>query len=207
MPARARLSRSLQRITDPSSQAFARCVQILGESMSVSVQLENARLVELLGGDDYRLYALRVDDVIVAMAILYLPARKDFAWLDYMAVASAHRGRGLGSGLFRQLLDTIATSRPAARHLILEVNDDRIQFYRRLGARLLANVQYFFPSRNGPAIPMRLMVCSLRDDVGVSQAALTAAIEDIFVTIHDRTATDPLLRSIVDGVPPEIVGR
>ena len=204
MPARTRLNQSLQRITDPSSPAFARCMQILVESMSVSVQLENARLLELLGGDDYRLYGLRVDDDIVAMAILYVPARKDFAWLDYMAVAPAHRGRGLGSGLFRQLLDTIATSRPAARHLILEVNDDRIQFYRRLGAKLLANVEYFFPSPNGPAVSMRLMVCFLGGGRTLSPPAVSAAIEEIFIAIHRRKPDDPLLRSIVDGLPAEL---
>ena len=195
----------LQRIGNPSSTSFARCLEILHESMSQGVQLENDRLMSLLRRNDYRLYGLFVDNAVAAMAIVYLSEAQQFAWLDYMAVCSERRGQGLGSDLFRGLLRLLPKDQPTARHLILEVGDSLIDFYRRLGAKLLVNVDYLFPSPSGPALPMRLMVCGLRDDVSVSQATVKAAIEEVFRTIHGRTATDPLLRSIVNSVPPEIV--
>ena len=57
----------------------------------------------------------------------------------------------------------------------------------------------------GSAIPMRLMMYLLRDDVRVSQETMGSAIEEIFVRIHGRAKTDTLLRSIVDHLPSELL--
>ena len=193
-------------------------MDVLCQAIPVPEQLGRARLRELTERDDYRLYALQLNDIVAGMAILYLPGRQDFAWLDYMATSPDERGRGLGSALFRGLLKIVTQERPAAGCLIFEVDDAgdelepagainqrRIEFYRRLGARLLANLDYLFPSPNGPAVPMRLMVCCLRDDVRVSQETMGSAIEEIFVAIHGRAKSDPLLRSIVDHLPSELL--
>ena len=193
-------------------------MDILCQAIPAPEQLGRARLQQLIDRDDYHLYAFQHDSIVAGMAILYLPERQDFAWLDYMAVSPDLMGLGRGSDLFRGLVKIVTQERPTAGYLVLEVDDDRcgleavrsmnrrrIEFYRRLGARLLANVDYLFPSPNGPAVSMRLMVCCLRDDVRVSQETMGSAIEDVFITIHGRAKSDTLLRSIVDHLPSELL--
>lgn len=206
------------RITDPSSSVFAASLEILRESISPSEQLGDEKLRRLLERDDYRMYSLVMNAAVAATAILYLPKAEPFAWLDYMAVRPELRGRGLGSLLFQELVKTATSEMPGASYLIFEVDDDRndstrldsisrqrIEFYRRLGARLLSNAEYLFPSPTGPAVPMRLMVYRLRPGAELSQESLREALENIYQEIHGRKKDDPILRSTVDNLPSHLV--
>ena len=131
-----------------------------------------------------------------------------------MAVRSDLRNQGLGATLFQALVDIVSQERPGADYLLLEVDDDRrgdsadqliarrrIGFYRRLGAKLLTNVDYLFPSHNGPPVPMRLMAYEFHQGKPISKTAIGAAMGAIFTVVHGRSANDPLLRSIIGALP------
>ncbi len=203
---------------DPLSSLGSSCLEILRASIPPAEQLGEKRLRTLLGRDDYRMYALVEGANPVATSILYLPRSELFAFLDYMAVRSELRGRGLGSLLFRELVTIASTEKPDAGYLIFEVDDERkdsagrysvnrrrIEFYRRLGARMLSNVEYLFPSPDGPGVPMRLMVYRLQAKNELSQQNLRAALENLFQEIHGRKKDDSLLRLIVDNLPCHLV--
>ena len=81
------------------------------------------------------------------MALVYFSSEQRFAWLDYFAIRTDLRGRGLGSDLFREIVQLAARENPSPDWLFLEVDDDRegdsqhravctrrISFYRRMGA-------------------------------------------------------------------------
>ena len=62
----------------------------------------------------------------------------DLMYLDRVAVAAGHRGRGLGSSLYSAVFERIASHHPEVNRLGLEVNIDppnpgSLAFHRRLG--------------------------------------------------------------------------
>lgn len=208
----------LERVPNSSSPLFAPCLAILADSIPADEQLPKQRLTKLLARDDYRLYALRRDSDVTGLAILYLSSIQAFALLDYMAVRADLRGQGIGSTLFREIVNVARRERRNADWLILEVDDDRegteevcqanrrrIEFYRRLGASLLANVPYRYPSANGVAVPMRLMVYPLRPEARLSPQDIRLAIADIFAEIHGRGRNDRLLAWILTHAPSVLV--
>ncbi|MGE5305128.1 MAG: GNAT family N-acetyltransferase [Alphaproteobacteria bacterium] len=209
---------TLERVPALSSPLFRPCAEVLRNSIPSNEQLSDQRLTHLLGRDDYRMYALLLNGTVVATAILYLPRAEDFVLLDYMAVRAELRNRGLGSALFREVTKTASQERPAASFLFFEVDDDRggrdaarsinrrrIEFYRRLGAKLLVNAEYVFPSSSGAGVPMRLMVFRLRPEIELSQELVGTAVENIFREVHGRDKDDALLRSIVDHLPSRLI--
>ena len=166
MPSKSEHEVTLKQVADSSSPLFELCLGILRESIPPSEQLGDRRLKKLLARDDYRIYALLLNETVAATAILYLPKTSRFVLLDYMGVRLDLRGRGVGSTLFRELVKITSRERPAAGYLIFEVDDDRedfshadsvnhrrIDFYHRLGAQLLSNANYFFPKPNRARSP------------------------------------------------------
>jgi GNAT superfamily N-acetyltransferase len=205
---------ALERVSSTASPLFSSCLRVLANSIPISEQLPEDRLIRLLAHDNYRLYALRDDLDVVAFATLYLSGTRPIALLDYMGVRRDLQGQGIGSAFFRMLVDIAHREEPTANWLMIEVDDDRegidreretnrrrIAFYRRLGAQLLENMPYRFPSTAGNPVPMRLMVFRLRPEATLSPAVLRLAIEDIFLRIHGRDAGDPLLGWIVAQEP------
>ena len=218
MPSKSEHEVTLKQVADSSSPLFELCLGILRESIPPSEQLGDRRLKKLLARDDYRIYALLLNETVAATAILYLPKTSRFVLLDYMGVRLDLRGRGVGSTLFRELVRITSRERPAAGYLIFEVDDDRedfshadsvnhgrIDFYHRLGAQLLSNANYFFPSPTGPGVPMRLMVYQLHSETKLTRNTVSAAVENIFLEIHGRQKNDPLLRSILDHLPSHLI--
>ena len=209
---------TLERVPDLSSPLSRPCSEILRESIPSSEQLSDQRLTQLLARDDYRMYTLLLNGAVAATAILYLPRAEDFVLLDYMAVRADLRNRGLGSALFHEVTKTASRERPAAAFLFFEVDDDRgvrdaarsinrrrIELYRRLGAKLLVNAEYVFPSLTGAGVPMRLMVYRLRPEIELLQESVGSAVENIFREVHGRGKNDTLLRSIVDHLPSRLI--
>ncbi len=203
-----------ERALQPLSDLSVASLGILAEAIPARELLPARHLTDLLAHDDYRLYAYHSNAEVWACALIYLPTGSDFAWLDYMAVRSDMRGRRIGSKLFWEIAGVASAERPAAQWFFLEVDDDRegseetlqanrkrIRFYQRLGAQLISNVPYRFPSPTGKAVPMRLMAYQLRRGARLSPENVRRAIEGIFSGIHGRSMSDPLLAWIVGRMP------
>lgn len=199
-----------ERVTDFRSPLFDRCLLVLEQSILADARLPGSRLMALLGGNDYRLYAFRLRSEAgieaAGAAFVYFSADLPFVLLDYIAIDAERRNQGLGSAFFRALVELVSREKPSADWLILEVDDDRegseksratsgrrIEFYRRLGAQLLTNLPYRFPCAHGNFLPMRLMAYRLRPGATLSVGDITAAIEDTFLHVHGRNSGDELL--------------
>jgi GNAT superfamily N-acetyltransferase len=160
----------LLRVTDRESRFFAEAIAILHESVASEALLPERRFYDLLAGGQYQLFAYVQDEDVQGFALVYFSVQLRFAWLDYFAIRSDLRGRGLGSELFREIVHLAGNESPRLDWLLFEVDDDyegdaqreadcirRVRFYRRLGARVLENVPYKFPSAVTSPIRMRLM--------------------------------------------------
>jgi GNAT superfamily N-acetyltransferase len=116
----------------------------------------------------------RLAAATVGFAVTHLLERPPVAFLVYLAVATQHRGGGIGSQLFEYAWST-AERAAAGRELDLlgmtwEIDDpelapegperqrrlQRRRFFERLGGEPL-RVTYLQPPVNGPAVPMLLL--------------------------------------------------
>ena len=204
----------LLRVTDRESRFFAEAIAILHESVASEALLPERRFYDLLAGGQYQLFAYVQDEDVQGFALVYFSVQLRFAWLDYFAIRSDLRGRGLGSELFREIVHLAGNESPRLDWLLFEVDDDyegdaqreadcirRVRFYRRLGARVLENVPYKFPSAVTSPIRMRLMACQLHPIAKLASNNLRNAVREIFMNIHGRASDDELLRWFEGNLP------
>ena len=207
----------LLRVTDWNSRLYAEAVAILREAIARETQLPAQRFSDLLSGGRYRLFAYAEGDAVWGVALVYFSDELRFAWLDYFAIRSDLRGRGLGSDLFRGIVQMAIEQKPQPHWLLFEVDDDyegdlqresdckrRVKFYRRLGARLLENVPYKFPSAAAEPIRMRLMAYQLRPDATLATNDLKCIVAETFSNIHGRGSDDELLRWFQQNLPDTV---
>ncbi|HET8825291.1 MAG TPA: GNAT family N-acetyltransferase [Terriglobales bacterium] len=207
----------LQNVTDARARVYADAVAILREAIAPDAQLPEQRFQDLLAGCSYRLFAYSEGEDVRGVALGYFSLELRFAWLDYFAIRADLRGRGLGSKLFREIAEIAGKQDPKPDWLLFEVDDDyqgapereaeckrRVQFYRRLGAQVLENVPYKFPSAFAEPIRMRLMAYQLHPNAQLAADNLRQAVQEIFQSIHGRGRDDALLRWFEQSLPQVI---
>lgn len=184
-------------------EAFDQLVAIYQAAIVASEQKSPAELREMLRNPRYRMLVARdASGTILGFAILYFPLAGEFWLLEYMAVDTRLRSRGLGGRIFaaaKQLATSLAGSAPC----VLEVDqpragiadDDtsrRLRFYHRLGCRKVAHLNYVLPLRaHGTPPPMWLLVHGLEGRDFLSADEIEAWLRAIYVEVYARQPDDP----------------
>ena len=167
---------------------------------------------------DYRLLTAVLDERVIGFATLFAPPGERFALLEYLAVDEAARGAGIGAELFRAVVNATAVA-GSARWLLLEVDADvdddpadlhqqrrRQAFYRRLGCRRVAGVDYELPLRTpgGRPPPMHLFVHDAGSRRAISRTDLLQALRVVYQDVYGQPADDPRIDAMLAGVPDPI---
>lgn len=191
---------SIMRIVHYRSRRFQDAMRIYQAEFSADSRLSVTTIRSLLKAGQYQLFITQEQGTVLGFALIWISHRPAFVHLDYIGVRHEQKGRGIGTVLYRWLTSHLRELCPRASLLTLEVEDELIPFYRRSDTNILEGVTYLFPGRFGP-LPMHLMVHDGEQRQVLDRAVVQGVIRGLYRGLHQRPAGDPLLRSLLSGVP------
>lgn len=188
-------------IPDIESKDFDLAMNIYADAFPLNERQPISTVRERVGQGMNQLYAGRIDEEIVFMALLWPLKNTDFILLDYMATSSAHRGKNIGSHFLQSMRPVLEANK---KHFILEVENPefgdnkedrlrRIDFYKKNGAKELRGVRYILPALDG-SVPteMRLMIFPEYNDGTIDASLVEQLITRIYKELYNRDAKDML---------------
>ena len=191
---------------DPHFEAVA---DLYRTAFPASERKPVAFLAAAIRRNDYALYAAMTQAAPIGLAITYRGQGGDFILLEYMAIAPCERGKGLGGQVFRALAEQCMPP------MLLEVESERpdmpgaeerrrrLDFYRRLGCRRIAGLDYRMP-RLGGAAPPPPMVLMLHGARAPSATRLRRWLIEIYRNVYDRPAEDSRLVKMLGQINAEV---
>ncbi|MGI9376934.1 MAG: GNAT family N-acetyltransferase [Tsuneonella suprasediminis] len=194
-------------ITDAGDWRFAPIAELYERAFPPSERKPEAFLNDVVVRSDYVLFAATIGEEIAGFSVLYV-SNAGFGLLEYMAVNERLRGHGVGGKLFRE------TARHCPVPMVLEVEAPneggdsiearRVEFYRRLGCRMVPQLCYRMPQLGVELPPpMRLMLTNYAPDT-IDKAQLGDWIGDIYSGVYDRRASDPAVAEMLSPLPNRI---
>jgi GNAT superfamily N-acetyltransferase len=188
--------------------------------------LENAKhldiylnhIYDMLKNDSrYHLYVAVNDNSMIGISLLYIFEHLKMALLDYMAVTPNFQRLGVGGKLFEFTNNELNRLLPDNIGMLLEVpkenvsNSDewlrrkrRIQFYSRLGVKVLKDVNYLLPVQvDGYFEEIYLMIKLSKNITRISKKSIIAFIDSVYTDVYDYRKDD-LLRKTSANLPDVI---
>lgn len=158
----------------------------------------------------YHLYAAVEDSTMIGISLLYIFEYSKMALLDYMAIVSNFQRRGIGSLLFEFTNNELNHFIPDNIGMLLEVPKEnasdpherlrrkkRIQFYSRLGVKVLKGVNYLLPLQiEGGVEEMYLMIKLSKNISWISKKSIIDFIDSVYTDVYDYRKTDLLGKTI-----------
>jgi CheY-like chemotaxis protein len=188
--------------------------------------LENAKhldvylnhIYDMLKNDSrYHLYVAIKDRSMIGISLLYIFEELKMALLDYMAVIPDFQQRGIGRKLFGFTNDELNHSLPDNIGMLLEVPKEntsdldewlrrkrRIQFYSRLGVKVLKDVNYLLPIQvDGNVEEMYLMIKLSKNMTRISKKSIVDFIDSVYTDVYDYRKDD--LLSKTTATMPDVI--
>src|SRR5919106_883015 len=175
-------------------------------------------IYDMLKNDSrYHLYVAVNDNSMIGISLLYIFEHLKMALLDYMAVTPNYQRLGVGGKLFEFTNNELNRLLPDNIGMLLEVpkenvsNSDewlrrkrRIQFYSRLGVKVLKDVNYLLPVQvDGYFEEMYLMIKLSKNITRISKKSIIAFIDSVYTDVYDYRKDD-LLRKTSANLPDVI---
>ncbi|QSB44460.1 GNAT family N-acetyltransferase [Tsuneonella flava] len=191
-------------ITDGGDWRFAPIADLYQRAFPASERKPAAFLNDVVARSDYVLLAASIGEDVAGFSVLYV-SNAGFGLLEYIAVNERLRGHGVGGKLFCE------TARHCPAPMVLEVEAPgegansiearRVEFYRRLGCRMVPQLCYRMPQlRAELPPPMRLMLTNYASDT-IGKAQLGDWIGDIYSHVYDRPQPDPAVAEMLFPLP------
>ena len=146
---------------------------------------------------------------VVLMAIIHPLKNTNFSLLAYVATEKIFRGQGIGTEFIKYILNQKSLNR---RHLIIEVEqpvasnqneyqNQRINFYKKFGAKLLKNVNYILPPLQGNIFTeMQLMIMSEYPFKIIDSTRIKTLIKQIYEEVYGRSEDDHYLNLFIHKI-------
>jgi GNAT superfamily N-acetyltransferase len=164
----------------------------------------------MLERPDYRVLGAFSDRRLVGFSIVYDFRELPLRLLEYMAVSSGWRGRGIGRRLFQELIPATKYADP----MLLEVDSDRVasadhelraarkRFYKRMGCRELAGLTYQLPLPGKPP-PMDILVL-WPSQRRVKRATIKEWVTALYVEVYAQSESDPRIPAMLASLPAQV---
>jgi|GEM_PF-879433 len=165
----------------------------------------------------YHLYAALEDRSMIGISLLYVFENLKMALLDYMAITPNFQRGGIGKKLFEFTDNKFNHLIPDNIGMLLEVPKEtvsdlderlrrkrRIQFYSRLGVKVLRGVNYLLPIQiDGDVEEMYLMIKLSKNITWIPKKSIANFINSIYSDLYEYRKSDLLDRTI-DNLPDHI---
>jgi GNAT superfamily N-acetyltransferase len=189
---------------------FLDLIGIYEEAIPASERKSRQQVESMACDPGYRFLGAFLAGRLIGFAIVYRFRGERLSLLEYMAVDSGHRKRGIGGQLFNAALALADTATP----LLLEVESDREpsedraqrvkrkRFYRRLGCREIAGLTYLQPMGDRPP-PMNLLLHDARRE-SLDRATILQWLILLYREVYGRPRSDPRIAIMAGSLPEEI---
>jgi GNAT superfamily N-acetyltransferase len=203
----------VERLKSCDGPSFRELYEIYASSIAAREQKPEAWICAMVRAPECRVWVTKGAGRVTGFSILFLPPAERFALLEYMAVASEWRNRGVGSELFKQTVARAVSPERPSLPILLEVDSDREaggdqqmrtrrqQFYRRLGCVRIAGLRYILPlSGEGPAPEMDLMVYSAEPLRQLPKTELERWLRTMYRDVYRCSSDDPRIGQMLHDV-------
>ena len=154
----------------------------------------------------YHLYVALKNSSIIGISLLYIFEDLKMALIDYMAVIPTFQQRGVGGQLFEFTSNELNRLLPDNIGMLLEapkkdVSDSyerlrrkrRIQFYSRLGVKVLKGVNYLLPIQVDSNVEeMYLMIKLSKNITKIPKKNIINFIDSVYTDVYDCRKDDLL---------------
>ena len=213
----------LEQLTSSEGEPFRQLYAIYAASIAAREQKRESWIAAMIDAPEYRVWVAKAGGVVRGFSILFVPAARNFALLEYMAVAPDQRNHGLGAELFRQTMKAAVLPEARSLPVLLEVDSDREassdralrtrreRFYRRLGCLRLAGLRYLMPLPGEGSPPeMDLLIYTVvppgrRAPSEVPRGAVKQWLETIYRDVYHCSPDDPRLAQMVASLPDPVL--
>jgi GNAT superfamily N-acetyltransferase len=165
----------------------------------------------------YHLYAALEGRSMIGISLLYVFENLKMALLDYMAITPNFQRGGIGKKLFEFTDNKFNHLIPDNIGMLLEVPKEtvsdlderlrrkrRIQFYSRLGVKVLRSVNYLLPIQiDGDVEEMYLMIKLSKNITWIPKKSIANFINSIYSDLYEYRKSD-LLDKTIDNLPDHI---
>jgi GNAT superfamily N-acetyltransferase len=165
----------------------------------------------------YHLYAALEGRSIIGISLLYVFENLKMALLDYMAITPNFQRGGIGKKLFEftdnkfnhLIPDNIGMFLEVPKETVSDLDERlrrkrRIQFYSRLGVKVLRGVNYLLPIQiDGDVEEMYLMIKLSKNITWIPKKSIAYFINSIYSDLYEYRKSD-LLDKTIDNLPDHI---
>ena len=190
----------IYRLAPTDTPAFEALATIYATAIEPSEQKSVAALAAAFVQPLYRFIVAAEAGAIVGFSIVYLSQDADIWVLEYLAVAAAHEGKGVGGKVFAHSAAIAGPERIGLIEADAETGKidgsamrrRRLAFYARLGCRRLGDISYLLPLQaNGTPPPMDLLVHAPDAISSVSVETARDWLTRLYVEVYGQPADDP----------------
>jgi GNAT superfamily N-acetyltransferase len=196
----------IRAVTDPGDPILDGALAIYEDSIPANERKPTDALRALASSPDHLILVASRGDTALGFLLLFIG--ESAALLEYLAVAAAARGGGIGALLFDR-----ARREAAPRALLVEVEADleggedqamqvrRLGFYSRLGCRRVEGLDYVSPlSPPSETPPMYLLVLGL-EQASVPRATVETWLREMYARVYGQDEDDSRVAFMLGSLP------
>jgi ribosomal protein S18 acetylase RimI-like enzyme len=205
----------LLEVHDVNTRNFSEVTKIYSENFP-DITRQSLDLIKLrLKNGQNQLFITNNQKEVIAFALIYHLLNPNILLLEYYAVKSEYRNRGIGTAFLKELFKRLKLEE-MERYLIFEVDDPnygidqkerkkRIQFYKALNVVQIQKMRYLFPSLSGTEyLEMLIMIYPCPKRHIITSNMLKTIITELYVENYHRSINDPLLKRTLSLIPKKI---